>query len=90
MYRYVPFMPLEVNESISDLKKGKSAGNNNVNTEHFIYASDMISVYLYILVNAMIIYGQVPSKLIDTILISLVKDKKSNVTDKDNIWPIAV
>ena len=32
------------------------------------------------------IHGHVPSKLMDTILISLVKDKKGNVTDR----PIAI
>ena len=35
-HSYVPGMPLEVKESISNLKKGNSAGNDHVNCEHFI------------------------------------------------------
>ena len=66
-------MPLEVKESIST---GKSAGNDHFNSEHFIYACDKIYVYLCIIFNAMMIHGHVPSKLMDTILISLVKDKR--------------
>ena len=53
-----------------------------------------IYVYLCILFNTLMIHGShVPSKLMETILISLVKDKinkKGNVTDKDNYHPIAI
>ena len=41
-YSYVSFMPLEVKESISNFKKRKSAGNEHVNIEHCIYASEKI------------------------------------------------
>ena len=30
-----------------DLKRGKSAGNDHVNSEHFIYASNKMYVYVY-------------------------------------------
>jgi hypothetical protein len=89
-YNHIPFMPLEVKEAIHKLKKGKSVGMDTLNSEHFIYASDKIYVYLCILFNTMLCHGYVPSKLMDTMLISLVKDKKGNVTDSDNYRPIAL
>ena len=79
-YSYVPFVPLEVKESISNLKSGKSAIIDHVNSEHFSYTSDKIYVYLCILVNAMMIHRHVPSTLMDTILISLMKDKRVSIT----------
>ena len=35
-------------------------------------------------------HGHIPEQLMDTILISLVKDKKGIITDKDNYRPVAI
>ena len=74
----------------TNLKTGKSAGNDHVDSEHFMYASDKIYVYLCILFIAMMIYGHIPFKLMGTILISLEEDKKGNVTNEDNYQSIAI
>jgi hypothetical protein len=38
----------------------------------------------------MIKHGHIPSKLMETKVISLVKDKKASITDKNNYRPIAI
>ena len=40
--------------------------------------------------NAMFTHGYVPSKLMETIIVSIIKDKKCPGTDKDNYHPIAI
>ena len=39
---------------------------------------------------AMSIHGYVPSKMMETVIVPIVKDKKGIVTDKDNYRPIAI
>ena len=45
---------------------------------------------LRIIFNAMFSHGYLPSKLMETIIIPIFKDKKGLVTDKDNYRPVAV
>ena len=47
--------PLDVKEAVNDLKKGKSAGLDNLTCEHFKYASNNLMVLLSIVRNCMIV-----------------------------------
>ena len=38
----------------------------------------------------MIVHGYVPSRLMDSIIISLLKDRKGDISDKDNYRTIAI
>ena len=80
----------EVKAAIKKLKKGKTKGRDNLSSEHIQYAHDRINVLLAILFNLMFLHGHVPIDLMDTIVISLIKDKKGSITDKDNYRPIAI
>lgn len=82
--------PVDVKEAIKDLKSGKSAGLDNLTSEHFKYASDKLYVLLCLVINSMLTHGFLPSKFMDTLLIPIVKDKKGNITDGDNYRPIAI
>ena len=61
----------EVNTAIKDLKIGKSAGIDNLQSEHFKYVDLSISCLLCFCFNAMFTYGYVPSKLMKTIMTHL-------------------
>jgi exonuclease III len=82
--------PVDVEAAICKLKKNKALGLDGIASEHFIYASKKVAVYLSLLFNCMMRHGHVPNKLMDTVLISLVKDKKGVMTDKNNYRPIAI
>ena len=85
-----PFVPIEVSSVIKELKNGKACGGDGLQSEHFKFGSDKLSVLLCLLFNSMILHGYICQELMDTILIPIVKDKKGNVSSKDNYRPIAI
>ena len=72
------------------LKTGKSAGLDQLQGEHFKYADDTLAVLLCMLFNTILIHGYVPSKLMQTIIVPIIKDKKGFITDKDSYHPVAI
>ena len=42
------------------------------------------------LFNCMLLHGFLPSQFMSTVLIPIIKDKKGDVTDRDNYRPIAI
>jgi exonuclease III len=80
----------EVENAIHKLKKNKSSGLDNITSEHLIYASRKISVYLSLIFNCTLFHGHLPVKLLETVLIPLVKDRKGVLTDRNNYRPIAI
>ena len=80
----------EVNEAIKDLKLGKSCGIDNLQGEHFRYADSSLSVLLSMCFNTMLLHGYIPSKLMQTIIVPIIKDKKGLITSKDNYRPVAI
>ena len=90
VYTFDRFTLEEVAESLKDLKVGKSPGLDNVYAEHFKYADKSIAGYLMLLFNSIVIHGHIPMEVMDTVLVPLIKDKKGNITSKDNYRPIAI
>ena len=84
------FSAHDIREVISKLKTNKSPGTDLVQSEHFIYAHDKISCLLSMLFNSMFMHNYLPSKLMETIIVPIIKDKRGLVTDKNNYRPIAV
>ena len=84
------FVHNEVNAGLKSLKTGKSAGNDGLNAEAFKFADKKITVYLCILFNVMLCHGYLPSKLMETIIVPILKDKKGDLGSKDNYRPIAL
>ena len=85
-----PFTPVEICKTIKALKSGKACGRDGLQSEHFRYCSDKIHVLLSLLFNAMITHGYVCDGIMDTVLIPIVKDKKGDLSSKDNYRPIAI
>lgn len=80
----------ELAAGIKSLKLGKAAGNDGLAAEAFKYADKRIVIYLSMLVNAMLCHGYLPIKLMDTIIVPIVKDMKGELGSKDNYRPIAL
>ena len=80
----------DVASALSDLKKGKSKGQDGLSSEHYLYADKRIYVYLQLLFNAMMCHGYVPEELMSSVVIPIVKDKKAVITSKDNYRPIVI
>jgi hypothetical protein len=84
------FAPNDIQKAIKSLKKGKSAGKDGVASEHLIYSSERINVMLSLLFNCCVSHAYLPSNLLDTIIVPILKDNKGNITDIDNYHPIAL
>ena len=80
----------EVDEAIKKLKRGKTKGKDNISSEHILHSHSSLSILLSVCFKLMFSHGHIPHGLMDTIVISLLKDKKGNTTDKDNYRPIAI
>ena len=80
----------DVASAVKKLKCGKSSGLDNLNSEHFIYASERLYVLLAILFNACLIHGYLPQSIMNSVILPIVKDSKGDVTDKNNYRPIAI
>ena len=84
------FVVNEVKDAVDPMKNGKSQGLDNLQSEHFKFSHPIIVDILCTLFNCMMSHGFVPSKLMETIIVPIVKDKKGIVTSKDNYRPIAI
>ncbi len=87
---FCKFNTHEILNAIDKLKVGKSAGTDSLQGEHFIFADPKVACLLYMLFNVMFVHTYLPTKLMETIIVPIIKDKKGLVTDKDNYRPIAV
>ena len=75
---------------IKDIKQGKSCGSDGLSGEHFKYADKSIAVLVSMVINTCISHGYLPTKLMDTLIVPLVKNKSGNIHDKNNYRPIAL
>jgi hypothetical protein len=80
----------EITESVKTLKTGKSPGMDCLCSEHLKFASYRLTVLLTLFFNAVISHGYIPEQFMDSVIIPILKDKKGDITDKDNYRPIAL
>ena len=84
------FTHTEMLTAISYLKTGKAVGNDCLSAESFKYADTSICVFLCMLFNSILYHSYLPSKLMDTVIVPIVKDKKGDLGSKNNFRPIAL
>ena len=72
------------------MEKGKACALDGLYAEHLLFAGNRLPVLLTLFLNLCISHGYLPSDMISTVLIPLLKDKSGNVTDKGNYRPIAL
>ena len=86
----VNLMFTDINEAIKDMKSGKSAGIDGLQSEHVKHADASLSCLLSMLFNSIFNHGYLPKNIIHSIIVPIIKDKKGIVTNKDNYRPIAI
>ena len=84
------YNPNDIAKAIKELKKNKSPGADTLSSEHFLYASEKLHVLISLLFNSVNIHGYLPTRLMETIIVPIVKDNKGVLTDKNNYRPIAL
>ena len=85
----VKYSVSDIMESVNCLKTGKK-GADNLNAEHLKFADDSLYVILTMLFNSMIVHNFIPSSMLDTVIVPLIKDKNGDVQDVDNYRPLAL
>ena len=84
------FSALDVKHALNTLKMGKSAGTDSTQGEHFKYAHSKVTGLLSMLFNALFLHNYLPCKLMETIIVPIIKNKRGLITDKDNYRPIVL
>ena len=84
------FSCIDVKDSISHLKKGKGDGHSENSSEHFIYGTNKLHVYLSLLMTSMFKHGMSPEGLTLSTIISIPKNKKKSLNSSDNYRGIAL
>ena len=86
-------MHVTVNEVLSlvhSLESGKSAGLDGLNGECLKYADVILSVLLSFCFTCMFKHSYLPSAMLDSVIIPLVKNKCGDLSDISNYRPIAI
>ena len=86
-------MIVSVNEVLSlvhNLESGKSAGLDGLNCECLKYADAILSVLLSFCFTCMFKHSYLPSAMLDSVIIPLVKNKCGDLSDTSNYRPIAI
>jgi len=81
---------LQVKLAISKLKYGKAGDLDGLSGEHYKFADVRINYLLSLLFNSMFSHSYLPNSLMQTVIVPIIKDKRGDVTDKDNYRPIAL
>lgn len=80
----------EIRDCIKALPSNKSPGPDGLVSEHFKYASPKLHAILAALLTSMLSHGFMPKKLIESVLVPIVKNKCKSLSSKDNYRPIAL
>ena len=86
-------MHVTVNEVlylVHSLESGKSAGLDGLNGECLKYADVILSVSLSFCFTCMFKHSYLPSAMLDSVIIPLVKNKCGDLSDISNYRPIAI
>ncbi len=75
-------------EIINDLTCNKSPGLDGLTGEHLKYASSQLSLLLSMSMSAILVHGRVPSAILKSVMVPIVKNKNKHITDKENYRPI--
>ena len=82
--------PCNVRPLLWKLSLNRAAGSDEISTEHLIYADPQVCTLLSKLINTCISHGVMPQACIETILVHIYKNNKSNIHVKNNYRPITL
>ena len=79
-----------ITEIVSKLECGKSAGPDGISAGCFKFSNTKIHVLLSLLFSMCLSHGYLPSTLIKTTIVPMVKNKAGDLSDSNNYRPIAI
>ena len=79
-----------VSQIVDNLECGKSAGPDGICAEHLKLSNDKISILLALCFTICLSHGYLPTALIETTIVPIVKNKSGNLSDSNNYRPIAL
>ena len=79
-----------VSQIVDNLECGKSAGPDRICAEHLKFSNDKISILLALCFTVCLSHGYLPTALIETTIVPIVKNKSGNLSDSNNYRPIAL
>ena len=79
-----------ITEIVSKLECGKSAGPDGISAECFKFSDTKLHVLLSLLFSMCLSHGYLPSALIKTTIVPIVKNKAGDLSDSNNYRPIAI
>ena len=80
----------EVYDIIKNLSNGKAAGLDNITSEHIKHAGSKLQVLLALFITSVLMHGYLPSSLIGSVIVPIIKDKSKRISDKNNYRPIGL
>ena len=91
MHDYPEFVTVQqMSLLVKKLAKNKAIGVDKIPAEIYIYASHRLLTLITIFINACFRHTFIPQKIMDTVMVPLVKNKLKPATDSDNYRPIAI
>ena len=79
-----------VSQIVDNLECGKSAGPDRICAEHLKFLNDKISILIVLCFTVCLSHGYLPTALIETTIVPIVKNKSGNLSDSNNYRPIAL
>ncbi|KAL0893463.1 hypothetical protein ABMA27_013667 [Loxostege sticticalis] len=80
----------DIANAIKSMSRGKSPGHDGLSIEHLKYAGPHLPRVLFMLFNFCIGHGYLPSDMMRTIVVPIVKNKTGDLADKNNYRPISL
>ena len=86
----VPVTWYEVETAIKDLPLGKFPGLDKLTTEHYKYSSNRVNFCLTLLFTSLLSHNFIPSSIIKSVIVPIVKDRSGDISAKSNYRPIGL
>uniref|UniRef100_A0A2A4KA90 Reverse transcriptase domain-containing protein n=1 Tax=Heliothis virescens TaxID=7102 RepID=A0A2A4KA90_HELVI len=86
----VNFKSVEVAKSISSMSRGKSPGHDGLSIEHLRFAGPHLPRVLAMLYSFCMGHSYLPSEMLRTVVVPIVKNKTGDLADSGNYRPISL
>ena len=75
---------------VKTLRSNKSGGVDNIQSDCLRHGSVMLYQHIAVLFNAMLIHGYVPTNMLASTMIPIVKNRMGDISNSDNYRAIAL
>ncbi|CAH2093831.1 unnamed protein product [Euphydryas editha] len=86
----IQFSYEEVSCAIKSMTRGKSPGHDGLSIEHLQYAGSHLVRLLAMMYNICMSHSFMPSEMLRTVVVPIVKNKTGDLSDKNNYRPISL